>query len=123
MFMAMYSTVEAEEAEEAAQQKEEKEMEKKTPKNTVNMHVDTENGFSQKFDSSGKHNNLFYHNKSAEEIRMLAMVFAKNVPPESFTPAEVQGYLLKYKTDPQMAVDEVEKWVKEMRDKLRVTSS
>jgi chaperone BCS1 len=49
-----------------------------------------------------------------EEIRNLANNFADLVPEGTFSPAEVQNFLITRKKDPQRAMDEVEKW----RDEL-----
>ncbi|KAI4592134.1 hypothetical protein KJ359_011509 [Pestalotiopsis sp. 9143b] len=45
-------------------------------------------------------------------IQELAKRFADKVPAGQLSPAEVQGYLLKHKTDPLRAVDEAERWLK-----------
>ena len=47
-----------------------------------------------------------------EEIERLANMFAEKVPEQIFSPAEVQGFLLKFKKMPRKAVEEVEAWVK-----------
>ncbi|GAQ10118.1 probable mitochondrial chaperone BCS1-B [Aspergillus lentulus] len=41
----------------------------------------------------------------------LAKQFAENIPPCTFSPAEVQGYLLRYRDSPEDAVAGVETWV------------
>ncbi|KAF9882989.1 hypothetical protein FE257_004359 [Aspergillus nanangensis] len=60
---------------------------------------------------------------SQEAIDALGEEFATNIPEGEFTAAEIQGYLLHYKTDPERAVEEVEKWVNEMRTKRRERES
>ncbi|KAK1771833.1 mitochondrial chaperone BCS1 [Phialemonium atrogriseum] len=45
----------------------------------------------------------------------LAGRFAAVIPPHEFSPAEIQGYLLKHKRHPEAAVDGAERWVIEMR--------
>lgn len=52
--------------------------------------------------------------KKAEELRIstLADAFAKAIPTHSFSPAEIQGYLLKYKRDPEEAVVNAAEWVR-----------
>ncbi|EAU32080.1 conserved hypothetical protein [Aspergillus terreus NIH2624] len=54
---------------------------------------------------------------SPEEIEKLAVEFAELVPEGEFSPAEIQGYLLYHKNDPEGAIDGVRKWVEEMRAK------
>jgi chaperone BCS1 len=48
------------------------------------------------------------HGKTEEEIEALAMAFSALLPEDVFSPAEIQGYLLRHKTDPQRAVDGVQ---------------
>ncbi|KAL4892576.1 BCS1 N terminal-domain-containing protein [Aspergillus ambiguus] len=54
---------------------------------------------------------------SPEQIEKLAGEFAELVPAGEFSPAEIQGYLLYHKTDPEGAVNEVVKWVADTRAK------
>jgi chaperone BCS1 len=49
--------------------------------------------------------------KTLEEM---AQKFAKQLPSDKFSPAEIQGYLLIRKKNPQRALDDVEKWRDEM---------
>jgi len=49
-----------------------------------------------------------------DEISGIAKAFAAKVPDDMFSPAEIQGFLLKRKTDPRKALLEVESWVKGM---------
>lgn len=44
----------------------------------------------------------------------MARSFAGHLPGDVFSPAEIQGYLLMRKKDPQRALDDVEKWRDEM---------
>jgi len=50
----------------------------------------------------------------AEEARIteLGKRFAELVPAKTFSPAEIQGYLLKNKREPEMAIKNAEVWVK-----------
>ncbi|KAK4190742.1 BCS1 N terminal-domain-containing protein [Podospora australis] len=50
-----------------------------------------------------------------EKVDALAKQFASKVPPKEFSPAEIQGFLLKNKRDPQAAVDGAETWVVQAR--------
>lgn len=43
-------------------------------------------------------------------LEQIASQFADRLPDNTFTPAEIQGYLLTRKKDPQRALDEVEIW-------------
>lgn len=55
------------------------------------------------------------------ELAELAEKFASSLPSEVFSPAEIQGFLLKRKTDPIGAVNEAEKWkVEQMETKQKV---
>jgi chaperone BCS1 len=49
--------------------------------------------------------NLFYHGKTEAEIEAMAEEFAQKVPADLFTPAEIQGFLLRHKKDPQAVLD------------------
>ena len=51
----------------------------------------------------------------AERIRNLAEEFADLMPREEFSPAEVQGYLLKNKRHPVRAIKGAEEWVVDTR--------
>jgi chaperone BCS1 len=48
---------------------------------------------------------------SPEDLDKIAAQFAKRVPGNTFTPAEIQGFLLTRKKEPTRALEEVEKWV------------
>ncbi|CEJ57659.1 hypothetical protein PMG11_06345 [Penicillium brasilianum] len=52
-------------------------------------------------------------------IASLAKDFASLVPSGEFSPAEIQGYLLKHKGHPERAIREVAEWVKEEKEKKR----
>jgi mitochondrial chaperone BCS1 len=54
---------------------------------------------------------------SKEEIEQLAEKFSKRIPERELSMASLQEYLMTYKVRPFEAVDEVEKWVKETREK------
>lgn len=54
---------------------------------------------------------------TGEQVGVWAEEFAAKVPEGEFTPAEIQGYLLNYKTDPEGAIEGVEKWIEETRVK------
>lgn len=49
-----------------------------------------------------------------EQLRTIAAEFAAKIPDGHFSPAELQGFLLKRKKDPRKAVDEVGPWVDAM---------
>jgi mitochondrial chaperone BCS1 len=44
----------------------------------------------------------------------IAANFAAKIPDDKFSPAEVQGFLLKRKNDPQKALSDIERWVESM---------
>ena len=53
--------------------------------------------------------------KEAERIKLLAEEFADVMPHEEFSPAEVQGYLLKNKRHPERAIKGAAQWVIDTR--------
>lgn len=56
---------------------------------------------------------------SSEELSTIASQFAAQIPNNMFSPAEIQGFLLKRKTEPKKALREVEGWVKGMLEQKR----
>ncbi|KAJ2980979.1 hypothetical protein NUW58_g6802 [Xylaria curta] len=48
---------------------------------------------------------------SIDELPEIARRFSEKIPEGEFSPAEIQGYLLKRKKHPRRAVEEAEKWV------------
>ncbi|XDG05769.1 hypothetical protein ABKA04_005384 [Annulohypoxylon sp. FPYF3050] len=48
-------------------------------------------------------------------INVLAEEFSKKIPTHEFSPAELQGYLMKHKRNPQRAVDSVEEFIEQTR--------
>ncbi|GAW16839.1 hypothetical protein ANO14919_062820 [Xylariales sp. No.14919] len=48
---------------------------------------------------------------SIDELPEIARQFSEKIPDGEFSPAEIQGYLLKRKKHPRRAVEEAEKWV------------
>jgi chaperone BCS1 len=48
----------------------------------------------------------------AEELSQMAKEFAKNIPDYVFSPAEIQGFLLKRTKEPRKALLEVEEFIK-----------
>ena len=52
---------------------------------------------------------------TSERIDELAREFASRVPELEFSPAEIQGLLLRYKHDPQAALDATESWIEQTR--------
>ncbi|KAI1423763.1 BCS1 N terminal-domain-containing protein [Xylaria sp. FL1777] len=48
---------------------------------------------------------------SIEELPEIARQFSDKIPNGEFSPAEIQGYLLKRKKQPRRAVEEADKWV------------
>lgn len=54
---------------------------------------------------------------SETELTEIASKFAAKIPDGVFSPAEIQGFLLKRKKEPRKAADEVGNWVKEMQQR------
>jgi mitochondrial chaperone BCS1 len=50
--------------------------------------------------------------KEIEDIESVAEEFAAKIPEDKLTPAEVQGFLLDYRTSPEDAIANVDAWVK-----------
>lgn len=48
-----------------------------------------------------------------DELQKLALKFSGQVEENTFTPAQVQGYLLNWRSDPQGAVDNLRGWARE----------
>lgn len=49
------------------------------------------------------------------KVDALAKEFASKIPPHEFSPAEIQGFLLKNKRSPEKAVEGAEQWVADTR--------
>ncbi|KAJ6008521.1 hypothetical protein N7540_012497 [Penicillium herquei] len=56
-----------------------------------------------------------FYNGHCHDINTLSAIFAENVPDGTFTQAEIQNYLLRYREDPEAAVMNGDCWVKEIR--------
>ncbi len=54
-----------------------------------------------------------------EELAQTARSFAVQVPDDMFSPAEIQGFLLKRKKEPRKAVEEIGEWVEGMMERKR----
>jgi chaperone BCS1 len=53
---------------------------------------------------------------TSDELSQTAKEFAKKVPDGVFSPAEIQGFLLKRKNDPRKALNDVGAWVEGMEE-------
>jgi chaperone BCS1 len=47
-----------------------------------------------------------------EGLEDLAKEFAERIPDDTFTPAEIQNHLMRYKNEPREAVETAEAWRK-----------
>ncbi|KAB8071098.1 BCS1 N terminal-domain-containing protein [Aspergillus leporis] len=56
------------------------------------------------------------------DMEQLAAAFAEKIPELTFSPAEIQGYLLRHKYSPQDAIAEVEAWVEKTLDEKKQKS-
>jgi chaperone BCS1 len=79
-----------------------------TPPPTPSLNVKAKGGIRVETDSN------------SEDLSYLAGEFAEKVPDGLFSPAEIQGFLLRRKTDPRKAVLEVEAWVEGMKEQKRM---
>lgn len=52
-----------------------------------------------------------------QEVMDMAESFAQHLPPSTFSPAEIQGFLLKHRDSPKSALEQVCEW----RDELLAT--
>ncbi|KAG5922196.1 hypothetical protein E4U42_005547 [Claviceps africana] len=52
---------------------------------------------------------------TSERTSEQARIFGDKIPPQEFSPAEIQGLLLRHKHDPEGALQSTESWVAEMR--------
>ena len=64
--------------------------------------------------SKGPHLIYTLYDEDSEELREMARQFARSIPIGKFTPAEVQGFLLRRRKDPQKALAEVNEWREEL---------
>ncbi|KAH7312219.1 BCS1 N terminal-domain-containing protein [Stachybotrys elegans] len=55
------------------------------------------------------------HNETVERINRLALDFASKIPEHEFSPAEIQGLLLRHKHNPEAAIEQVEEWIVQTR--------
>ena len=53
-------------------------------------------------------------NLAPGELKEIAKEFAEKIPDKQFSPAEIQGFLLKRKKNPRGAVEEADSWVEAM---------
>ncbi|KAB5576282.1 BCS1 N terminal-domain-containing protein [Coniochaeta sp. 2T2.1] len=53
-----------------------------------------------------------------EHLKELALRFASCIPDDTFTPAQLQGFLLSYRNDAARAVADIPRWVKEEKATL-----
>jgi len=55
------------------------------------------------------------HTSTRDKIEELARQFASKIPELEFSPAEIQGLLLRYKHDPLAVIDATESWIEQTR--------
>ncbi|KAF2760529.1 P-loop containing nucleoside triphosphate hydrolase protein [Pseudovirgaria hyperparasitica] len=48
-------------------------------------------------------------------LRALAHDFGTRIPPDTLSPAEVQGFLLQHRDSPATAVEKIEEWIEELK--------
>ncbi|KAI1419953.1 P-loop containing nucleoside triphosphate hydrolase protein [Xylaria sp. FL1777] len=84
-------------------------------------------GFPKAFDHVGEgwmvSRGLTEHKKVGEheideELQVLAQKFAQHIPEKEFTPAQLQGYLLRYLHSATTAVDRIADWVADEKRRL-----
>jgi mitochondrial chaperone BCS1 len=52
------------------------------------------------------------------ELQILALEFSKAIPDNTFTPAQLQGYLLNHRNSPSLAATEMTSWVADEQKKM-----
>jgi chaperone BCS1 len=52
------------------------------------------------------------------ELQRLALEFSKSIPDNTFTPAQLQGYLLNHRNSPSLAASEMTAWVADEQRKM-----
>ena len=52
--------------------------------------------------------------QAVTSLEAYAITFSKKIPEQTFSPAEVQGYLLKHREDPLQALTSCDAWVEEL---------
>jgi mitochondrial chaperone BCS1 len=111
LFMAIYSTLEADA------------LDKYSEMNGVAVERQESHVVNRKFEMSvangyaSRKLGCHRHCRTDKEIGTLAEHFAKLVPADKFTPAEIQGYLLKHKTNPKGAIQGLEKWMERREER------
>lgn len=88
------------------------------PRSTKKVTEQLANGYAKK-PRAGQHSDLLREQANlaykvdidAAEMKEIAVQFAKCIPQDKFSPAEVQGFLLKRKKSPRRALEEVHAWV------------
>ncbi|CAK4034076.1 mitochondrial chaperone bcs1 [Lecanosticta acicola] len=48
------------------------------------------------------------------DLELLSLEFARCIPDDTFTPAEIQNHLMRYKKQPRTAVEEAKEWAEEL---------
>lgn len=86
----------------------------------VEVHLETAGNGHAKAYSNGKSTSNGYRavnqlaGMTEAELEELALQFANEIPDDTLTPAEIQGYLLLHKKGPRTAVEQAGKWVQEV---------
>jgi chaperone BCS1 len=57
--------------------------------------------------------------REEEKVLKLSEEFANLIPTMTFSPAEIQGYLLKHKRQPELAIQGAEAWVEKMKEEKK----
>ncbi|KAK8045228.1 mitochondrial chaperone BCS1 [Apiospora rasikravindrae] len=55
------------------------------------------------------------HAADKAHVDALALEFASRIPAHEFSPAELQGHLMRYKRNPQVAIDKAEEFIEQTR--------
>lgn len=79
----------------------------KTEKAQLNGHIPTP------LSSIDEKKRLSLESLTQADLEELAAEFASQVPEDTFTPAEIQNHLMRYKKEPGTALDKVEEWMEE----------
>lgn len=87
---------------------------------TTNGHTLTSSDKESEEDGTESHNGLLPNgadelaNVTEDDLSQIAAEFGRRIPSKRFSPAEIQGFLLKRKKNPRRALEEVDAWVEAM---------
>lgn len=82
--------------------------------------INASNKVSDHRATKGKSLRVISGGEKAEDLKALALHFSKHIQDGMFSPAELQGFLLQRKHDPEKACKDIGSWVEEMVEAKKV---